>query len=264
MSDPAIGSRTRIGSEGVVLDCSIVPWDTELLGRPVAAIERIAVPAGAPAAAIRQAVADLHGWLDGEAVAFASCRLPSLDLPASMLLEEAGFRFIETVYDPVLDPVPDRPAAATGIVVRAARPEDLPALEAIAGVAFTTGRHALDHRLDPGFAGRRYRRWLVTSLDDPRREVLAALEGDAIVGLFVVEALPERIVRWQLTAIAPEAQGRGVGRRVWGAMIERHRAAGAARIETTVSGHNLPVLALYAALGFRLTAPRTTFHWIRP
>lgn len=250
----------RHARDGVEIVASLIPWDTEIFGTPVVGVDRIVV---APDADPGPAVTALVAWLTEAGIGLASARLDARELRATMLLEAAGFRYIETVYDPVLAPLATEPLPTTGIVIRRPLPTDVPRLDEIAATAFTTGRHALDHRLERGAAGRRYRRWLRTSLEDPGREVLAILERERIVGLFVVERLPGAAVRWQLTAVAPDAQGRGVGRRTWTAMIERHRAEGVERIETTVSGHNLPVLGLYPSLGFRLTDARVTLHWVQ-
>ena len=83
------------------------------------------------------------------------------------------------------------------------------------------------------------------------------------MAFFVVETQPGGICYWHLTAVAKGYRGRGVGRRVWQAMIMLHKADGVEEIETLVSGHNLAVLNLYAALGFRLRRAQMTFHWLR-
>ena len=49
---------------------------------------------------------------------------------------------------------------------------------------------------------------------------------------------------WHLTAVAPDAQGRGVGRSLWRTMLLRHRAEGVGVVETTISGHNPAVMNL--------------------
>jgi ribosomal protein S18 acetylase RimI-like enzyme len=66
-----------------------------------------------------------------------------------------------------------------------------------------------------------------------------------------------------LTAVAPGAQGKGVGRRIWRSVLMLHKAQGIETVETCVSGHNDRVLNLYATLGFRVSGAEMTFHWIR-
>jgi RimJ/RimL family protein N-acetyltransferase len=101
------------------------------------------------------------------------------------------------------------------------------------------------------------------SFADPRHEVLKATIAGDLVGFFIVEDRPDAGAYWHLTAIAPTWQGKGIGRRLWAAMVARHHAAGQQRIETTISAHNAPVLNIYTRLGFKFDAPRMTFHWVR-
>lgn len=249
-----------ISSGGVEIDVFLVPWDSEVFGFPVAQIERIAVaPSADPAAAIPL----LRAWLDHRGVRLASCRLDSRALRESMLLEAHGFRFVEMVYSPVLAPVVP-PAAADGEpVIEPARIGDLVAIEQIAGVAFATGRFKLDFRIDPAASERRYRTWVRNAFDDVKQHVLKATVAGELVGFFIVEERADRSAYWHLTAIAPAHQGKGIGRRLWAAMVRRHFESGINRVETTISAHNLPVMNIYAALGFRFGSPRITLHWVR-
>jgi RimJ/RimL family protein N-acetyltransferase len=245
---------------GLHLRVSMVPWDTRAMGFPVAQIDEIELAAGAdPAPTISQLVS----WLDRQRVRLVSCRLDSLRLQESMLLEDLGFRFVEMVYSPVLQTLRAEVHTDEEVVIARASEGDSAALRSIASAVFTTGRHVLDWRLDEMAGHDRYRRWLDGAMADDGQEVLKASIGGTIVGLFIVEQRPCDSVYWHLTAVAREAQGRGLGKRIWRCMIARHDAEGKRRIETTISAHNTAVLNLYSGLGFRFTAPRSTFHWLR-
>ena len=251
----------RIVTPGVEIDHSMVPWDSEIFGFQVAQIEHIDVkPDGDPA----DGMAEFRSWLDRRDIRLVSCRLGSDRLRESMLLEANGFRFIEMVYSPVLTPIPALARPDEDLVIGEARPEDYAVIEAMAGEVFSTGRHVLDPRLDPQAGHARYRAWLRNSSTDPQQAILKATIGDELVGFFVVEVRPPRTVYWHLTAIASAWQGRGIGTRLWRAMVDRHRGEGLERIETTISAHNAPALNIYAGLGFKFGAPRMTFHWVRP
>ncbi len=253
------GQRT-LTAPGLRLEVALVPWDAQAFGFSVAQVDVIEV---APHADPTPVLAQFVSWLDERDVRLVSCRLDSLKLRESMLLEGLGFRFVEMVYSPVLTPLRTDWVSDEELVIEPAQPQDRPALEAMASSVFTTGRHVLDWRLDRSAGHERYRRWLAGALDGDGQDVLMASIGDEVVGFFIVEALPDDCVYWHLTAVAAKWQGKGVGKRVWRAMIERHRAAGVRRIETTISAHNIAVINLYAGLGFRFTAPQATFHWLR-
>lgn len=250
----------RIISPSVDLEVFMVPWDSQIFGFPVAQIERIVLRNGSdPTDAMRQ----LQLWFDRNDVRLASCRLASDRLHESMLLESSGFRFVEMVYGPVLCPIPAVVGADDCLVVTEAEPEDMLAIEVIAASAFTTGRFIVDWRLDENANHRRYRAWVRNSFDDTQQKVLKATIVDDLVGFFIVEERSDRSVYWHLTAIAPSWQGRGLGKRLWRAMMARHHAAGLQRIVTRISAHNTPVMNLYAGLGFKFSEPQMTFHWMR-
>ncbi len=64
----------------------------------------------------------------------------------------------------------------------------------------------------------------------------------------------------RMLAVAPAAQGRGVGRRLMADCIERATAAGKARIVLHTTASMTPAQALYSSLGFE----RTTGRDLRP
>jgi RimJ/RimL family protein N-acetyltransferase len=253
-------SETRLATGGAVIECSLVPWDSEIFGFPVAQITSVAIADGAePALAL-----DAFGsWCDEHHVRLVSCRLDHLQLRESMALEAAGFRFIEMVYRLRLDSferlVPPRQVVQASLVSA----DDLTAIEAIASDAFTTGRFRLDWRLPPGLSDKRYATWVRNSLSASRHRILKAEVDGELVGFFIVEDKPDGSVYWHLTAIAPGWQGKGIGSSVWRTILLRHRTEGATSIETTISAHNLPVINLYQRLGFSFSSAEMTFHWLR-
>jgi ribosomal protein S18 acetylase RimI-like enzyme len=240
------------------LECHLVPWDTAIFGFAVADVTRLDL--GATGSSADDLFAVFDDWCAGQAVRLASCRLDHLRLRESMELEAHGFRFVEMIYEPlraVTDPVA---APRHPIRVREATGDDLPAIEAIAASAFSTGRYLLDHRLPPDLSHRRYRAWVRSSFAGAEQTVLAAELDGELVGFFIVEHRPDGHVYWHLTAIATGWQGRGIGQSLWQTMLLRHAAEGASTVQTTISAHNLAVLNMYARLGFSFPSARMTFH----
>lgn len=254
------GETKVLERNGGTLACHVVPWDTAAFGFPVAEISRFELGAHGAEAGL---LADFEAWCADRRIHLVSCRLDHLRLPESMALEMLGFRFVEMVLTPRLDTLDDIDPPRHQIEIEDATPLDLPEIEAIAATAFTTGRFLLDPRLDPALSHGRYASWVRTSLDDPRQTLSAARLDGRLVGFFIVEVHPDQSVYWHLTAVAPDWQGRGVGRSLWRTMLLRHRAAGATSVRTTISVHNPAVMNLYARLGFRFDSPRMTFHWLR-
>ena len=246
-----------IRSHALDLDYGHVPWDTDIFRFPVAQIDDLRIGEGDAAGAFLR----FENWRDEAGVRLVSCRLPHDRLAESMFLEDHGFRFIEMVYSPRLDGLNRVGLVENAPSISPATTSDIVDIEHIAASAFTTGRFLLDRRLDPVLSAERYRVWVRNSFDNERHTVLKATVDGQIAGFFITEDRPDGSVYWHLTAIAPGWQGRGIGAALWKSMMTRHFEAGRTAVETTISGHNAPVLNLYASLGFRFQPPSMTFHW---
>ena len=135
--------------------------------------------------------------------------------------------------------------------VAPATPQDRELLADMAAQVFRHGRFHQDPRIDPALGDRRYRTWMWNAFERPTQRVLKCLLDDAVVGFFVVESPQPGHCFWSLTGLAPGLQGRGLGKRVWQAMLRHHQAEGAHTVSTSISSHNVPVFNLYVALGFR-------------
>lgn len=250
----------RLERDGAALDIALVPWDSEVFGFPVAQIDRLDLRGGAEASGLFE---DLERWCAGHDVRLISCRLDHDRLHESGALEDHGFRFIETVLRPRRESLEHLDPPRQVVDVAEAAESDLDAVEAIASSAFTTGRFLLDWRLDPELSHRRYANWVRTSFADARHIVLKAEVGGDLVGFFIVERRSDGSVYWHLTAISPRWQGQGLGLSVWQTMLLRHRDEGATAVGTTISGHNLAAINLYARLGFSFASGQMTFHRLR-
>lgn len=240
--------------------CSIVPWDTAIMGSVVGQLEGLRTGDPDETAAL---LGDILGWSDDVSAVLVACRLDHRALTESMALESIGYRYVETIMRPVLDLARPVDAVVPPVEVGPAGPDDVPALAAIARDAFTTGRFAVDTRLPSHINGARYAAWVESSLRNPAHRVHVAREDGAVAGLFVTEDGADGTVYWHLTAIGPGHQGRGLGKRLWLTMLRLHQEQGMRVVETRISGHNTPVVNLYAALGARFRDPEITLHWVR-
>ncbi len=92
--------QTLLERTGAVLECSLVPWDSEVFEFPVAQIGRVELGEDAQPMEILDA---FEAWCASRDVRLVSCRLDHVQLRESAALEERGFRFIEMVYGPRFD-----------------------------------------------------------------------------------------------------------------------------------------------------------------
>jgi ribosomal protein S18 acetylase RimI-like enzyme len=248
-----------IRTAALQLDYYLVPWDTEILGVPVAQIGDVRVSDIARAAADYQ---EFTRWCTQQRIALCACRLPSDRVADAMFLEEHGFRFVELNYLPRLTGLQSLQLPQTDIDIEPAALADRELLATMAAAVFRHGRFHQDPRIDPTLGDRRYCAWLGNAFERPGQRVLKCLLDGAIVGFFVVETPQPGQCFWSLTALAPGLQGRGLGKRVWRAMLRHHRGESVDVVSTSISSHNVPVFNLYAALGFRFPAPSVTLQWV--
>ncbi len=256
----ASAARLELESPALFLAAALVPWDTESFGVPVAQVQSIEVHDLAVADVEMQ---QLLAWFARRDVELAACRLDHTRLLESAALERVGFRFIEMVYSMQFDPRRALPVggALHEVQWRRACKADLPGLQQLAADAFATGRWNIDWTVGQSLGGRRYADWVARSLEDPKHEVLCAVVDSQTAGLFIVEPRADDTVYWHLTAVAPQWQGKGIGKAMWASMLHRHALDGAKRVHTTVSARNVPVVNLYARLGWRFVDCQMTYHW---
>lgn len=249
-------------ADGILVGYELMPWDTAACGFPVAQVSRLHVGT-TPYARIWPEWRRFEAWRDAERVGLVSCRVPAECLRESLWLEEAGFRFLEMVYRPVILLESLSVTEAVGLEIARAESADVAVLGDIAERAFVTDRFSVDPRIARGVAGLRYRRWVESAFEHRSQRLYRITEAGAVLAFFITELGRDGTCHWHLTAVDPAWQGRGYGKRIWRAMMARARREGARRIETTISARNIPVIHLYAGLGFRFESPATTFHWVR-
>ena len=252
-----------IQSPSIELEAVVVQPDSNLLGFQVGQIRRIEVAANASANELSRAMSQFNSWRDQRQLRFVSARIGHELLNISLMLEDHGYRFIEMVYPLNSSQIGSAHYDASDILIESVTIDDLAGIEAIAESAFSTGRINIDPRLGPVLGGARYAGWVRNSFSDPKHRIVKACQHGEIVAFFIYEVREECAVYWHLTAVAPSRQGKGIGVKVWQAMIMHHLREGIARIGTTISAHNFRVINLYARLGFRFDAPQMTFHWVR-
>jgi len=249
-----------LATPGLKLSAREAPWDSAIFLAPVAQIDLLQV---LDSHAALEDYAQYQAWVASEHIGIVSCRLAHDRLRESMLLEANGFRFIEMVLHPRLDGLQKRSITADDLKILPATEADIPSLREIAATAFSNERYHIDPRLNPRLGDERYARWVGNSLGHKTQQLLKVLDGGRLIGLFVVEATSSQSVYWHLTAISPQWQGCGYGRRVWTSMLRHHQEQGHETVSTTISARNVRVLNLYAFLGFRFMPPEMTLHWVR-
>ncbi len=252
------------GPGGSRLRCALVPWDAELLGHPVGVVLGLegVETAGAEAPALPALLERYEAWCAAEGIRFSSLRLPAEAHGAIAAVQVAGFRYVEQVLHPTLELTASAPPDDER--VRPARRDELETLREIARRSFSGQRLHADPAVPDRLANDRYAAWVERSGSDPEDAFLVVTDEGRARGFWLYRADGEA-VHLALTAIEPEAQGRGLGRLLWTAGTRLLASRGVRRLTTTVSAGNVRVLNLYARLGWRFGHPEVTFHrWHQP
>ena len=91
---------------------------------------------------------------------------------------------------------------------------------------------------------------LTEEIDNPAACFLVAMQQDEVLGESYVDNI----------AVFPEFRGRGVGRTLMAALIEKARENGGVFITLEVRTSNLPAIAMYRSLGFTEAGVRRNFY----
>jgi putative acetyltransferase len=107
-------------------------------------------------------------------------------------------------------------------------------------------------------------------LGDPERHILApgghvffALEGERVVGTGALLRESEGVYELSKMAVEPELQGRGIGRLIVQAAIDRFVALKGTTLFLESNSRLAPALHLYEALGFRHRGRKADSHYAR-
>lgn len=167
--------------------------------------------------------------------------VPRAKATGRLFAEEQGGVLEHSEHHMELRGRPPAAAGRSGVLVRPADTNDVPALKRILSDAFGSG-HA-----DP-------------VLDDDDAQLLVEYEG-SVVGALRLSRGAEGTVIYGL-AIDRPLRGRGIGREVLRQVCTRERSAGAKRVTLEVATDNDRALGLYTAVGFVPLATEDYFRFV--
>ncbi len=169
------------------------------------------------------------------------------DHPAAVrLAARHGFTRVRELWVMRRSASEDLPAPATppGVEVRGYRPTDAEALLAVNAAAFAD--HPEQGAMDAAdLAARTAEPWF-----DPQGLLLALDEDGSLLGFHWTKQHSPALGEVYVVAIAPRAQGRGLGRALTLAGLHHLVDLGVAEIQLYVESGNLPARAVYERLGF--------------
>jgi ribosomal protein S18 acetylase RimI-like enzyme/SAM-dependent methyltransferase len=238
------------------------PWDSDVLDRKSFVVECGFL---ADTAHAKRMVETVGNFLADQGAAFAIWRMagnlswlaPYL-LPAGWALADRMTVFLDT------------PKAAPLTGVRAGSSDDDAGLASIAAGAFLHGRVQDDPDF-PADIKEKYVRALTASVTRNRGALVSVDDSDRATGFvsggiseFASQVTETREGVLGLIAVAAAQTGRGIGKNLYRAFMNRMREENAAAVEVATQNHNAAALSLYRRSGAREVGGIATFHWHRP
>ena len=199
-----------------------------------------------------------------EKVRFLIARCSTQDLPPAQSMERLGFSLMDTlVYfrrDLQVIPIPEQ----REVPIRSVVPNDVVKVREIARDAFRNyiGHYHADPRLDRAACDDVYVDWAVRSCSQKKLadEVLIAEVGAEGVGFLTLKILENGDAEGKLYAVAPRAQGRGIGQAmlIGGLVWCREKGMKGMVISTQIT--NITSQATWVRVGFIPHQSFYTFH----
>jgi RimJ/RimL family protein N-acetyltransferase len=243
---------------------SLVPWDSEIFGFPVAVYQ--AGAARLDAAEREKFMNGFAAWTGANRVSLCSCTVPANESDSlwKYYLGEAGFHFVDFSVRSTLKGLQNARLPEARTALREARTDDHEAIKAMALEAFHNGRYHADPLFPRELADKRYGRWVGNALSAETGidRVYVMGQPGSVQGFFHV-TVEEDISDLRLAAIAPALRGTLLGFDLYVSVLHLLKGLGIRRVVTSISAANTAVMNVYAMLGFSFSSPEMIFHWHR-
>ncbi len=145
--------------------------------------------------------------------------------------------------------------------IRDWRPDDLPVLRAIARISHTDTRFYADPRFARERCDALYETWIERSCTGYAQTVLVAQGADGRALGYITGHLRGEAASIGLIAVAPEAQGRGLGPRMVNAFLAWGAGQNATRATVVTQGRNVRAQRLYQRCGFVTSMVQVWYHF---
>lgn len=200
-----------------------------------------------------------------EQVEMLIARCPTNDLSTAQEMEAAGFLLMDTLvyysFDLAKRTIPDDSPRA---LVRKFRQEDTAEIQRVAGAAFQGyyGHYHADRRLDRAKCDEGYVSWAVRSCTSKQvvNEVLVAALGQNITGFITLRLNTPTEADGLLFGVAPEAQGKGLGRSLLLGALRWCKEQSVKRMIISTQVTNVIVQKVWCGVGFEPSHSYYTFH----
>ncbi|MEI6631769.1 MAG: GNAT family N-acetyltransferase [bacterium] len=247
-------------------------WDTKHFGVNMARVDFLMAAGGYPQA--REVKKSLLSFLMklcwDKKIAYLSCRIDTADICTVHALEENGFLLMDTIVTYAFNrrrhPIPNMKDIYK---IRLFRKTDLPALQDLAGRAFSKDRFHLDPHIAAEKASGLFKGWVKDSCAKrSSHKVFVAQKSGEVAGFLTFELNKElerlsgyKIAGHGLSAVSPQAKGAYVSL-VKAAVEEIVSHYDCLEFDTQLN--NYEVIRVWQRFGFDFIRAKHTFHkWMK-
>jgi ribosomal protein S18 acetylase RimI-like enzyme len=254
------------------------PWDTKVVGKPVAVIKYLVGTRENDSPDLDQLLDAVIEHAASRGIQCLTCKVQPLHFAGIHALERHGFLIMDTLVDfffdflrtPFEKIIP--PKRLDGLHVRMATPEDLNELLLLTEKAFARhfGRYNSDPKMPAGTGTRVYQEWVRSSFNGAADWILVAEVTNKIAGYSIwkkASALEKKhsfdIAHFTLAAVHPEFSCRGLYTLL---TFEGMRTAQQFANHLVLPAHvsHYPVHRANQRLGWKIAGVRHSFHkWLQ-
>jgi dTDP-4-amino-4,6-dideoxy-D-galactose acyltransferase len=234
--------------------CRLLEWDSKFFGKQIATLGSARLE--------REQMDAALDWCRSHSIDCLYLLSQVDDSTTARLAAENGFDMVDIrmSFDADAQAQHARPQARSSWAIRGSRPDDIPALRAIAATSHTTSRFYSDGRFDPRLCGELYATWIEKSCRGWADHVLVAeLEGRA-AGYLTCKRREGGRAEIGLFGIAEAARGKGLGSAMVAHALCWFAESGTQRVSVVTQARNVEAQRVYQAAGFRTSSVELWHH----
>ncbi len=246
-------------------------WDTEIFGFNVAVLDYLisrSMDYKDELSVKNRLLEQCAQWCRQQDISFITARADSLDLSSIHALEKHSFQYIETTITNSYDIHDMHNNAKSNYLVRSICSNEIDEIADLTKGAFPLHRFSADPRFSKRNVEELYRKWVTDCYkkDDCHIVVMDIDNNPAGFFIYSVKNLTRyfgsRFAMWQLAALSPPFQGKGLGYQLFLSTIN-YLSDSVDIVDSGLTIRNITSLNLHNKLGFKTISSAVTFHkWL--
>lgn len=231
--------------------CQYLNWDSEFFGCRIGSVVASQLTS--------EKMSAVEDWANTNGIDCLYFLAQAEDQRTIRLADEHGFQLVD-IRVTLENDNPEVPGPDTCDRIRQAQPHDVPALKSLARVSHRNTRFYCDGHFPHERCDELYATWIEKSCNGFADCVLVAGTSGEPVGYLSCKLGREGSGEIGLTAVAADAQGKGLGGQLVSASLRWFTASGVRKIRVVTQGRNIRAQRLYQSHGFLTRKVELSYH----